>query len=580
MAKDGRSTPYGDRELSQARDELARLRAERERLGARLAESERANRANDVELARLRRVIEDIESRPDAQLEWEVARKNAALVESEAKFRHIFESAPIGIALLDADGYLTESNPAFQAMLGYDADELRRMTVQAITHPDDRPIAGQLFEELWQGKRDQYQVEKRFLSKAGEVLWGQMIATLVRDVHGRPQLTVGMVDITKRIREAEALRESWENYRRLVELSPDPIAVHDGQTVRYVNPAMVALLRADGPQAIVGRPVLSFVHPDFVPVVRERIRRAREEARPSGTLEEVWLAMDGTALDVEVAVADLEYAGHAAVQVIARDLAERRRAEALRLEVDRERELNRLKADLVNAVSHELRTPLTSLMGYAEFLEDEVGGPLAPEQHEFVAQIQEGTRRLQRLVDDLLDFARLEAGTFSLSLREADLAQKVRETIESLRPQAQVKGVVLEADSPDGATMVRMDPGRIGQVLLNLVGNAIKFTPEGGRVTVRILAAPRRVRVEVADTGIGIAPEHLERLFEKFYQVNGGITREQGGTGLGLSIAKALVEAHGGTIDVESTPGVGSTFWFTLPADGPVLSAQDNKGSL
>jgi signal transduction histidine kinase len=322
------------------------------------------------------------------------------------------------------------------------------------------------------------------------------------------------------------------------------------------------------------------VHPDYVEVVKSRIRRAREEGRGSGKLEEVWIRLDGTSVDVEVAAADLEYAGKPAVQVIARDLAERRQAEALRLEVDHEREINRLKADLVNAVSHELRTPLTSIMGYAEFLEDEVGGALTPDQRAFVDQIQEGTRRLQRLVDDLLDFARLEAGTFALSLRMADLAQRLHETVESLRPQAKDKGVVLEAHPDVSPCLVAMDPGRVGQVLLNLVGNAIKFTPTGGRVTVTLRPVGDHVRVEVADTGIGVAQAHQAQLFEKFFQVDAGATREAGGAGLGLSIARALVEAHGGRIGVTSEPGHGATFWFTLPMRGPVLSSPDNKRSL
>jgi PAS domain S-box-containing protein len=675
MAKFGRREPKNSGELSQALDALARMRAERDGLKARLSEVERAQRVCGEELALLGRVLESLpggaaytdreglirgmnpafaallhsdpealigrvageglppegaavgalisgvgasgvpgaivhldergvawhvsamplqdahgqrsgvlclafESAPVGHLEQEVARKTVALLESEARFRHIFETAPIGIALLDAEGFLVESNRAFQAMLGYDAGELSRMTVHAITHPDDRPVAGQLFEELWTGQREGYQVEKRFVSKAGEVIWVQMIATLVRDVHGRPQLTIGMVDITQRMREAQMLRESWENYRRLVERSPDPIAVHDGAFIRYVNPAMVALLGAEKPEDLLGRPVLGFVHPDYVEIVKARIRRAQEEGRGSGKMEEVWIRLDGTSVDVEVAAADLEYAGKPAVQVIARDLAERRAAEALRLEVDHEREINRLKADLVNAVSHELRTPLTSIMGYSEFLEDEVGGMLTPDQRAFVEQIQEGTRRLQRLVDDLLDFARLEAGTFALSLRTADLAQRLFETVESLRPQAKDKGVVLEALPAVTPCLVTMDPGRIGQVLLNLVGNAIKFTPAGGRVTVKLLPVGDHVRVEVVDTGIGVAPAHQAQLFEKFYQVDAGATREAGGAGLGLSIARALVEAHGGQIGVTSERGHGATFWFSLPLRGPVLSAPDNKRSL
>jgi signal transduction histidine kinase len=234
------------------------------------------------------------------------------------------------------------------------------------------------------------------------------------------------------------------------------------------------------------------------------------------------------------------------------------------------RELDRLKGDFINAASHELRTPLTSITGYSEFLEDEVGGPLNPDQRGFVTQIQEGAKRLQRIVDDMLDFARLEAGSFKLVVREADLGLLVQEELGFVQPQAQEAHVTLRTELPTEPLHVPMDPSRIGQVLLNLLGNAIKFTPAGGQVTIAIRTERDAVRVEVRDTGIGISEAHVGRLFQKFFQVDPSITRERGGAGLGLSIAKALIEAHGGRIGVASRLGEGSTFWFTLPRLGEV----------
>lgn len=254
------------------------------------------------------------------------------------------------------------------------------------------------------------------------------------------------------------------------------------------------------------------------------------------------------------------------VLAIARDITARIQVETeLAAANQRLQELDRLKGDFINAASHELRTPLTSIMGYAEFLEDEIAGPLNPAQHDFTHQIQESCRRLQRIVDDMLDFARMEAGTFHLLFQDTSLGGLVHAELASLRPQAQEAQLELAIDLPDEPLAVRADPKRLGQVLLNLVSNAIKFSPPGGRVRVSALREEDMARISVSDTGIGIAPEHLPRLFDKFFQVDPSLTRERGGAGLGLSISKVLVEAHGGRIGVTSEPAKGSTFWFSLP---------------
>lgn len=229
------------------------------------------------------------------------------------------------------------------------------------------------------------------------------------------------------------------------------------------------------------------------------------------------------------------------------------------------RHLDQLKTDFLNTVTHELRTPLTAIRGYTEFLEDEVGGPLSPDQKTFTEQIRQGTARLQHLVDDLLDVARLEAGTLRLNLREADLRLKIEEVLKSLVPLAKAKGIELVSRIPEDLPPMRMDPERVGQILINLVGNALKFTPPGGKVRIEARVQPEEVRVAVSDTGVGIAPEHLPHLFEKFYRVDPSLTRETGGAGLGLSIVQSLVQAHGGSLGADSEPGAGSTFWFRLP---------------
>lgn len=232
-------------------------------------------------------------------------------------------------------------------------------------------------------------------------------------------------------------------------------------------------------------------------------------------------------------------------------------------ELDQARELDRLKTNFVGAVSHDLRTPLTSIMGYAEFLEDEIAGTLSNQQIEFVQQIHKGARRLEYLLNDLLDFARLDAGTFKLTLEHTDLQGKLLEVSESLRPQIEEARLTLSVVSPTTPLIAQMDAQRIERVLINLLTNAIKFTLPGGTIRLKARLEGDRVICEVEDSGEGIAPADIPKLFRHFTQLSNGMRR--GGTGIGLSICKAIVEAHGGTIGVRSTLGQGSTFWFSLP---------------
>lgn len=348
------------------------------------------------------------------------------------------------------------------------------------------------------------------------------------------------------------------------------------QPITYANPAF---------ERITGYPVTEVLgrncrflrgadvdQPGLV-AIREAMREGRE-----GHAELRNYRRDGTMFWNELFVAPMRDAAGAITHYIhvqnditarkqAEDLA-RRHASHLEEALQRLHALDRLRSNFFGLVSHELRTPLSSIVGFAEFLEDGVGGDLTDQQRGFVSEIQAGARRLQGLVDDLLDFAKLEAGTFRLIPREGDLVQVVRDVVGSLAPQAGKKRLDLTLEVPPEPIVMCADHPRLGQVLLNLIHNAIKFTPEDGAVSVKLDGDARHVWLVVADTGIGIAPHHQVKLFDKFFQVEPTTTRSQGGAGLGLSIAKALIEAHGGAIDLESTPGRGARFWVTLPREG------------
>ncbi|HEY9855136.1 MAG TPA: HAMP domain-containing sensor histidine kinase [Stenomitos sp.] len=227
-------------------------------------------------------------------------------------------------------------------------------------------------------------------------------------------------------------------------------------------------------------------------------------------------------------------------------------------------QLDRLKRNFISTVSHELRTPLTSVIGYLEFLEDRIGGPLTPQQAEFVDHMKEGSHQLAGLIDSLLDSHQLEAGALKIKHEEVDLTAVLDQALNTLRSLSDKKGIRLEI-LLEPERKVWADARRVVQVLNNLIGNAIKFTGPGGTIRISSRLEGDRIRVSVADTGIGIPEPELAQIFDPFFQVDGGLDRKHSGSGLGLSIVRNMVQAMGGEVGVTSRHGEGSVFWFTLP---------------
>jgi signal transduction histidine kinase len=229
---------------------------------------------------------------------------------------------------------------------------------------------------------------------------------------------------------------------------------------------------------------------------------------------------------------------------------------------ERLRELDRLKDDFVSLVSHELRTPLTSIRGYVELLEDD--DTLTAEQQRFLGIVDRNAGRLLHLVGDLLFLAQVDAGRMTLDLQPVDLEAVVLECVESSLPAAAAKQISLSAHT-EPVSDVEGDAARLAQVLDNLVSNALKFTPEGGRVDVRLVAAGGSAVLEVEDTGHGLAKDEQDQLFERFFRSSRAAQDAIPGTGLGLAIAKTIVERHGGRIKLESTVDAGTTVRVELP---------------
>jgi signal transduction histidine kinase len=276
---------------------------------------------------------------------------------------------------------------------------------------------------------------------------------------------------------------------------------------------------------------------------------------------------DGSEREVEVRSDFVEIDGERQAMISAmRDVTDRKRLEqSLRRALEAAQAATRTKSLFLSMMSHELRTPLQAVLGYADLLL--LGPPesLTSEQREDLEYIRQGATRMMGLIEQMLDLSRMEAGRLQLAAEPVDVGEIIEQVRQDIAPQAAAKGLHLKIDAPAALVPALGDPERVRQILLNLAGNAVKFT-ERGSVTITAGAVDGIVQVAVRDTGIGITAEALPHIFEEFRQVDGNLTRRYGGAGLGLAIARRLAEQMGGTITVESTPGTGSTFILSLPA--------------
>ncbi len=240
------------------------------------------------------------------------------------------------------------------------------------------------------------------------------------------------------------------------------------------------------------------------------------------------------------------------------------------------RELDKLKSQFLSVATHELRTPLSIILGYNSMLGESLHDRLSPEEQETLRESVAACKRLIRLVNSMLDVTQIESGKMRMNYASSDLRKLVSSVVTLFQQEARSKHIALNVEVPSRLPKVLVDGERIEQVLVNLIGNALKFTPAGGSVNValRQLPDPRTVQISVRDTGVGIPPEAKQVIFDEFAQIHQGIkSRQREGSGLGLAIARRIVEAHHGVLEVESAPGKGSTFFFTLPLERNVTNA-------
>ena len=330
----------------------------------------------------------------------------------------------------------------------------------------------------------------------------------------------------------------------------DGVLVVDGDLrVVLMNPVATRIFNLPTPPPD-GAPLPERIRQEPIYELLDEIRRSPDGSR----MQEIELAPRGSdQLRTYQALATPLVVGNA-LQGIATVLRD----------ITTQKELERMKSNFLSVVSHELRTPLHAIKGFVNIILMGKTGPITEVQRDFLETVQEQTNNLQRLIDDLLEFSRLESGRVTLRLQPVDIPVVIEAVVDKLALSAQSAGVTLINHTSEDLPTLMADPWRLEQVVTNLVDNAIKFTPAGGSVTVTAVDIGDFIQVSVSDTGIGIPHEQQERIFDRFYQVDSGANRQYKGTGLGLTICRHIVEHHRGRIWVESEPGQGATFHFTV----------------
>lgn len=493
------------------------------------------------------------------------------------------------IFILTRDGMIRSWNAGAERTMGYASDEVIGRNFSIFYGPEDIASRKPQRELETAAREGRIEDEGWRVRKNGERFWVNTIITPLISPDGTISGFAKVTrDMTERREADERLRQSEEIFRLLVESVTDYaifLLDTDGRIVTWNSGA--EKIKGYTPEEIIGKGLSTFYLPEDAH--SGKAERELDIARRTGRFEEEgWrVRKDGTRFWANVVISAVHDEGGnlRGFAKVTRDMTERKRADEvqqalleqrearLRAEEERRRaeaayrvsqEANRAKDEFLMTLSHELRTPLTSILGWTRLLM--TMEPNDPAFDEALAAINRGAQLQARLIDDVLDVSRIVSGKLRLAVEEIEVAQVLSSALETVRPSAEARSIVLRSSIGSDLGHIIADGTRLQQVVWNLLSNAVKFTPKGGHVELEARRTSSHVQISVADSGEGMDPAFVPHVFEPFRQAEGSSTRAHGGLGLGLSIVRYIVEAHGGTVSAESQGrGRGSTFTLTIP---------------
>jgi PAS domain S-box-containing protein len=488
-------------------------------------------------------------------------RNEEAMRGSEERNAAIIANAAVGLAELSLDGRLMRVNDALCGVLGRTAEGLIGRNVLELTHPEDVPMTRDALRKVVTTDKN-VSIDKRQLRPDGSIVHVNVSFSPLGDENNRPYAVLAVtVDLTARRKAEENVRAGEHLYRTLAANLPNGAVFVVDRDLRYRLAEGQALTRA------------GLTTRDLEGKTLAEARGAEAAARYEPHYR---AAFAGEPFRVEHTENGIDFITHGvplrddtgtvyAALAVSYDITERMEVERVLQEAKELAEAaNHMKDEFLATLSHELRTPLSAVLIWSKLLRD--AGVTSPNLAEGLEAIERSAEAQKQLIDDLLDSSRITSGKLRLEMQATDLVPLVREAVEAIVPTADARELILETDFGDNIGVVTADPDRIRQIVWNLLTNAVKFTPRGGRIDVGLWRRDGGITIRVADTGRGIDPAFLPHMFERFRQADPAMTRTSGGLGLGLSIVKQLVELHGGTIMAESNgAGQGAVFTVRLP---------------
>ncbi|WP_449243018.1 7TM diverse intracellular signaling domain-containing protein [Desulfovibrio sp.] len=497
---------------------------------------------------------------------------------AEERLRSVLEALPFPLVISrQPDGLVLFANQTAHQALGLPRPALIGATGQSYYASAERR------DEILAVLAAQGRVQGMEAEMGLPGIWGRKasVSATLMDYQDQKAALFVIQDVTDRRRAETALRRSEERYRTLVENTNEGVGVFQDDRVRFVNQRMLSL-SGYSREELLGQDVFRFIHPEDRGEARSTARQIIGGGLPAADLSLRVFSRDGHPRWLDIHLTNIDWEGRPAVLYFATDVTHRRAMEQDLLAAKAQAEqASRAKSAFLASMSHEIRTPLSAVIGMVDLV---MGGRLNEEQRDCLATASDSARHLLSIINDLLDFSKIEARKLSLERVHFDLFATVESVGRTFFLQARQRGLDLTVEiDPEAPRHVVGDPARLRQVLMNLVGNAVKFTEQGGvRLRLQAVSSGREGQVAarflVSDSGIGISKGQLGQIFESFTQAEGSISRRYGGTGLGLAICRRLVELMGGSIAVDSEPGKGSTFFFSLcfePGD-PQLAVAGN----